>query len=286
MSEESTTRFAKLNDANYASWSIMMEAELTQKDLWTNMVVILLDVDKKTNNKQKAEFEKKKGKRKYDKMAQARAEMILRVEAGQLSHMTARDPMEIWKRLKNVHRGQGFATSLALKWQFLMSKKGQNQTMQAWIGKIQAQALKMEMAEVKVSKQDVILALTLGLPPTYNAIIISFDAMDPKKLTIDTVITRLLNEETCQSGIHSHTPTPAHTSHTANDEALVVAHTSRRPLSDITCFFCTKKGHFHSDCPDRKAWEKSKASGDEHVAYAESDWAADGVWSDGEDVAV
>ncbi|KAE9407200.1 hypothetical protein BT96DRAFT_809726 [Gymnopus androsaceus JB14] len=158
--------------------------------------------------------------------------------------------------------------------------------MQAWIGKIRAQALEMEMAEVKVSKQDVILALTLGLPPTYNAIIIFFNAMDPEKLTINTVITRLLNEETRQSGIRSHAPTPAHTNHTADDEALVVAHTSRRPLSDITCFFCTKKGHFRSNCPDRKAWEKSKASGDAHVAYAESDWAADGVWSDGEDVAV
>ncbi|KAE9398284.1 hypothetical protein BT96DRAFT_822277 [Gymnopus androsaceus JB14] len=70
--------------------------------------------------------------------------------------------------------------------------------MQAWIGKIQAQALEMEIAEVKVSKQDVILALTLGLPSTYGAIIISFSAMDPKKLIIDTVITRLLNEETHQ----------------------------------------------------------------------------------------
>ncbi|KAE9407201.1 hypothetical protein BT96DRAFT_777808, partial [Gymnopus androsaceus JB14] len=69
------------------------------------------------------EFEKKKGKRKSNKMAQARAEMILRVEAGQLSHMTARDPMEIWERLKNVHCGRGFATSLALKRQFLTSKK-------------------------------------------------------------------------------------------------------------------------------------------------------------------
>ncbi|KAJ3728265.1 hypothetical protein C8R42DRAFT_558489, partial [Lentinula raphanica] len=77
------------------------------------------------------EVDVQKAKRKAEKMAQARAEMILRVEPGQLSHMTSKDPLEIWEKLQNVHRGRGFATSLALKRKFLTSKKGPTQKMQA-----------------------------------------------------------------------------------------------------------------------------------------------------------
>ncbi|KAJ3831783.1 hypothetical protein F5878DRAFT_549112 [Lentinula raphanica] len=94
MTDNSTTSFSKLDDLNYTSWAIMMEAELIRKDLWTNVVEEI-----------KIEVDVQKAKRKAEKMAQARAEMILRVEPGQLSHMTLKDPLEIWEKLRNVHRG-------------------------------------------------------------------------------------------------------------------------------------------------------------------------------------
>ena len=47
-------------------------------------------------------------------MAEARAEIILRVEDGQLVHMASRDPMEIWQTLERIHQAAGFATSLSL----------------------------------------------------------------------------------------------------------------------------------------------------------------------------
>ncbi|KAJ6470923.1 hypothetical protein C8R45DRAFT_762484, partial [Mycena sanguinolenta] len=68
------------------------------------------------------------------KMAEARAELILRVEDGQLAHMTARDPMEVWENLERLHRAAGFATSLALRRKFLTAKKMAEETMEAWIG--------------------------------------------------------------------------------------------------------------------------------------------------------
>ncbi|KAE9401714.1 hypothetical protein BT96DRAFT_817518 [Gymnopus androsaceus JB14] len=99
--------------------------------------------------------------------------------------------------------------------------------------------------------------------------------MDPDKLTVDAVITRLLNEETCQSGSCTTTAVTPITS--TEDEALVATPASHCPRSDITCFFCTKKGHHCSQCPDHKAWEAARNSGGAHaaeeVAYAESDWA-------------
>ncbi|KAF9073429.1 hypothetical protein BDP27DRAFT_1360347 [Rhodocollybia butyracea] len=70
MTEDTSTHFAKLNNFNYASWSIMMETELICK-------ITIADADKKSPEELKAELEAQKSKRKANKMAQARSEMIL-----------------------------------------------------------------------------------------------------------------------------------------------------------------------------------------------------------------
>ncbi|KAF8073463.1 hypothetical protein FPV67DRAFT_1398015, partial [Lyophyllum atratum] len=73
-------------------------------------------------------------KRTAKKMAEARAEIILRVEDSQLSHMRSRDPMEIWSSLARVHVARGFATRLALRRQFLRLVKGADESMATWVG--------------------------------------------------------------------------------------------------------------------------------------------------------
>jgi len=40
------------------------------------------------------------------------------------------------------------------------------------------------------------LALTMGLPPFYDPVIINFDAAPPDSLTFNGVVAQLLNEET------------------------------------------------------------------------------------------
>jgi hypothetical protein len=112
-SETTVVRFAKLDDSNYPEWSVMMEAELVRRGLWS-VVMIEVDGSGKDVSMIEAELKAKKSKQDEGKMAEARAEMILRVEGGQLSHMRSRDPLEIWQDLRRVHRARGFATSLAL----------------------------------------------------------------------------------------------------------------------------------------------------------------------------
>jgi gag-polypeptide of LTR copia-type len=139
-----------------------------------------------------------KNKRIQDKIARARAEMILRVEDNQLVHMISPNPMEIWLTLQCIYQAAGFATSLSLCRKFLTAKKSDHQTMQAWIGQIQGLAFCMKHAKIAVTDQDKILAITMGLPPSFNNVIINFDSMSPETLTLDFVIARLLNEEVRQ----------------------------------------------------------------------------------------
>ena len=101
MSENSSRLgFEKLNDTNYIEWSIRMEAELVRAGLWLMVEIQLDNIDGKDAATISAKLEVKKGKRSWEKMAQARAEIILCVEGSQLDHMRDKDPMAIWETLR------------------------------------------------------------------------------------------------------------------------------------------------------------------------------------------
>jgi len=113
-----------------------MEAELIQKGLWTNILKILVDSEKKVNDNVKKKYKTKLRKQFASKMAKAWEKMILRVDSGQLSHMRLKDPLEIYRNLQSVHYTHRFVTSLVLYRKLLIAKKTDNQSMQSWIRQI------------------------------------------------------------------------------------------------------------------------------------------------------
>jgi hypothetical protein len=270
MADGETVRFSRLNDSNYAEWAVRMQAILVRRGLWSQIVNIVVDETGKDAATVAAEVEDLKKKRNAGKMDEACAEMVLRVEDGQLSHMRSGDPMEVWRTLRRVHLAAGFATSLALRRKFLTAKKSTAQSMQAWIGHIQSLAFRMEEAGIEVADQDRILALTMGLPDSYDPVIINFDSTASELLTLNHVIARLLNEEARQSS-HSETTNEED----SRDEVLAAVQKNRsRPratggnAADIVCYFCDEKGHYKSECPARREWEKAKAKKTKGVAAA------------------
>ncbi|KAF8220733.1 hypothetical protein L208DRAFT_1382541 [Tricholoma matsutake] len=140
-------------------------------------------------------------------------------------------------------------------------KKEDMQSMQTWIGVIQSLAFWMEEAGIEVADQDKILMLTMGLPNTYDAVIINFDLTPANLFTLNHIITQLLNEETRQVS-----QAPVTNDHCDTNEAMA---TMRSPLGhrtrpapstlDVTCYFRNKKGHYKSDCLQRKEWATMKA---------------------------
>jgi len=274
-----TIRFDRLNDTNYAEWALRMEAVLIRVGLWSVVKTQVNEVGKDASTIA-AEHESAKKARSAEKMSEARAEIILRVEDGQLSHcMRSSDPMEIWETLESVHRAAGFATSLALRRRFLTMKKTETQTMQAWIGQIQGLAFRLDQAGIAATDQDKILALTMGLPSSYDAVIINFDSTPSDQLTLNHVIARLLNEEVRQMGNEK----PAEDKDQDEAMAAVGAKTRRfksaAANAEISCFFCDKKGHYKSECPEKRAWEKKKEKDTAAAAEEEEfDSESEGVW--------
>ncbi len=88
--------------------------------------------------------------------------------------------------------------------------------------------IRLEQAGIIVNDQDKILALTMGLPSTYDAVIINFDSTPTDQLTLTHVISRLLNEEVRQlSGDRSDAE--------IQDEAMVVTPTPPHCRSTTRC---------------------------------------------------
>jgi hypothetical protein len=198
-----------------------------------------------------AQVEAWRMKRLKTKMQEAWAELILCVEDSQLSHMCNCDPLVIWQSLECIHHATSFATSLALHRKFLSAKKSPSQSMQAWIGHIKSLAFCLgESLLNTVSDQDHILTLTMGLPSSYDAVIINFDATSPDQLTLNHVISHLLNEEQCQNK----KKTKANDDDQPSNHALAVtafkAPTASTSSTNLTCYFCDESGHIKCDCPE------------------------------------
>jgi hypothetical protein len=177
-------RFPQLNHMNYAEWALRMEAVLIREGFWD---LITGDEKLAVDGSDMKSFRKRE--------AQCKAEIVLRVEDSQLPHMANRSPMVIWNSLANVHRARGFGSRLQLRRNFITASMKESQSMESWIREVRGLANRLKAIDVAVSDEDMIVVLTAGLPTSYTPIVISFDALESSKLTIDFVITRLLDEE-------------------------------------------------------------------------------------------
>ena len=273
------TESVQLNHTNYTEWALHMEAILIHGGFW----------DLITGDEKLEDAADEKGERVFRKReAQCRAEIVLKVDDLQLPHMADRSPMVVWNSLKSIHRARGFRSWLQLRRNFITASMKEGQSMEGWIMEGRGLANWLKAINVDVSDEDTIVILTAGLPFSYTPIVISFDALESSKLTLDFVITRLLNEEGRQA-------IPSAEIKAEDPDANTALNVSKF-RSDIQCFYCLLKGHYSSVCPqkekDIKAKEDEgrkqvqvKTSSSAAVADIEEDYAFTAV-SDEENIAL
>jgi gag-polypeptide of LTR copia-type/Domain of unknown function (DUF4219)/Zinc knuckle len=236
------SNFENLNDTNWSTWRILMKAFLVKKNLWEVVEGSETLPAGSPNTKPVRAFRRKQ--------AEAIAEITLHVEVPQLSFIRDDDPAVVWDELAAIHQARGMATRLSLRRRFWRLQLRENDSMQFFISSARRLATQLTEIGFNVDDEDLILVLTGGLPPSYENFVVTLDATPPSLLTLDYVITRLLNEETRQNGNTSRAE--------PENIAMAVMPARRKPrdISQITCFNCAEKGHYQSNCPKPKKSQK------------------------------
>jgi len=130
--------------------------------------------------------------------------------------------------------------------------KQDDQPVISWVSDIKRAAFQLEATGVSTIDEDIIMALTESLPESFLTFIVALDSLPPSELTLDNVITRLLNKEVRQtpagSGMNVSTD-PMMAPKPEPDEALLANMRAKCPASEITCYQCGRRGHYQSSCP-------------------------------------
>ena len=268
-SEDKTPYFAPLNDTNFHEWSIRIEAHLIRKDLW-GTVTCETDTDGKTDADIEVIWTDWRKKRSAKKITEAYAEIVLRVEDSQLVHMRSKDPEVIWDTLAQVHRARGLATRLALRRKFLTSVKGAEESMSAWVGRVKSMSFRLEDIGVDVSDEDTILALTMGLDKSYDSFIISLDTTSPDQLTLDYVVSRMLNEEVRRTNVEIQGVVMKAKGGEKGEVRVKkednIAMAAAQKDGPMMCWRCGKTGHVKAFCTEKPV--RGPGSGEANVALA------------------
>ena len=77
-------------------------------------------------------------------------------------------------------------------------RKCDDQPIISWVSDVKKATFQLKAASITTINKNIILALTEGLPESFSTFIIALDNLPLSELTLDNIITRLLNEEVRQ----------------------------------------------------------------------------------------
>lgn len=174
-------RLPKLSSDNYHTWSIRARAALVQKGCWEA-------IDPGYSQGDMTEKEKQIDNK-------ALTFLFLVVEDNYLDDIGAsRNAKEAWTTLEEMHSKFGLLHILQLMRDFFNVKMKIDESMRDYLGRLMGLHRKLSSAGYAFTDREVALVMLMGLPTTYEPLILNLE-QDEDQLTTKTVKTRLLIEE-------------------------------------------------------------------------------------------
>ena len=208
------TLFEKLNDANYAHWSIRMKALLDKEDCWD-----VLNTEEPLDKDKTSEWKRKN--------SNALLRIICYVENSQLTHVEkCKTSKQAWESLKNHHEKLTSGKKIGLFKKLFRTKLEKKDN--------------MEMHICQIFKWfDEFKDLGFSMENEFKAAIIMENMSDYEKMAIEEFKSSSSDTEKLTSGLTSKWK------YTTKRENI--------QYSNYKCFTCSGLGHLSKDCPQKRA---------------------------------
>ena len=175
MSPTNMDKVGKFDGSNYHMWSYKMQMLLTAKGLW-GQVDGSATID-------------------TDKMSQAQALIVLRLEDNQLIHvMRAKTPGEVWSVLEKMHTQKDMSTKLWLKEKYATFRYN-NGNITKHLEDLEKLVLDMEIAGCMPDESDICATLLRSLPPSFESLVQAV-RFSMYKITYAELSMKIKSEET------------------------------------------------------------------------------------------
>jgi gag-polypeptide of LTR copia-type/GAG-pre-integrase domain/Zinc knuckle len=249
-----------LNDRNYGSWKLRMEALLTRLDLWE----CVSGTDKDAS-----------------KAAMSRAEILLRVDN---QHLSILEPCvsgkDAWQALEQLHNSKNKARSTQLRRQLVQLQKSPAESLTAYVDR--ARTLKNDLVSTgqKMEASELLDIILAGLPKEYETFIdiltatettLSLDTILPKLLMVEQRTTREVEPENkafyFKPGVVKGSNGRGSSGQSSKPQAAGLQQ-GAKGRGDKTCFYCGKKGHIKAECRKRQSDLQQRPQQPAHVHVA------------------
>ena len=142
--------------------------------------------------------------------------------------------------------------------------------MSAWVGCVKSMSFRLEDIGVDVSDEDTILVVTMGLDKSYDSFIISLNTTSPDQLTLDYIVSHMLNEEVRRTNVEIQGVVMKAKGGEKGEVRVKkednVAMVAAQKDSLMMCWHCRKMGHVKAFCMEKPL--QGPGSGKANVALA------------------
>ncbi|EZA47339.1 Copia protein [Ooceraea biroi] len=190
---------------------------------------------------------------------------------------------QMWRALEAVFQRKGIASQLYLRKRLLSMKLTENQSLEKHLLKFEETVRELKSVGAKLEDMDIVCHLLLTLPKDYDAIVTALETLEVKKLTLEFVKGKLLDQEikkqNQQQEITSKDFTAAFSSNCKNTtrEKQQSGHRNYRASDNppehsrgaalFKCHNCGKPGHKRSECRWRKQANQTNSDTSGKVQY-------------------
>lgn len=238
MANEHPIQFPKFDGKNFSQWKFRVDLLLEEKRL---KVFVDDDLDEVIKNNKDKEIKEDDLRIREKKCKSLLAQTI---NDEQLSHIMDKETAkEMYETLNSMFQRKSIANQLVLR-RRLLTMKFNGEDINNHCLQFDKLIRELKLAGAKLDDLDIVVNLLVTLPRSYDALVTSLESMDEKKLTLEYVKSRLLDEHAKRHGGSTHSKSEG-------------ASAMQAINPDITCYGCGEKGHVISRCKARKNKKKN-----------------------------